>query len=76
MSTEPLRGRTVYRVAPAGDAWSIELAGDSVREYAAGKAQAIARAKELARRAPHGGVTVVGADGRVEQEIMIDGRSG
>ena len=65
--------KTVYRVAPWGDAWVIELAGDSVKEFADEKGEAIVRAKELARRATSGGVIVVGADGRVEQEIEIDG---
>jgi hypothetical protein len=65
-------GKTVYRVAPAGDAWVIELAGDSVREFAPIKGAAIARARELARRAPRGGVVVVGADGRVEEEFDVE----
>jgi hypothetical protein len=65
-------GKTIYRVAPSGGAWVIELAGDSVREFAEDKAEAIARAKELARRAPSGGVLVVDREGRVEQELDVE----
>ncbi len=65
-------GRTVYRVAPADGAWVIELAGDSVREYAQVKSEAIARARELARRAPKGGVVVYGNDGRLEEEFEVE----
>jgi len=65
-------GRTTYRVTPSDGAWVIELAGDSVREYAQGKGEAIARARELARRAPKGGVVVYGSDGRLEEEFEVE----
>jgi hypothetical protein len=71
-----MASKTVYRVAPWGDAWVIELAGDSLKEYADEKGDAIRRAKTLARRAPRGSVVVIGADGGVEQEIEIDAGAG
>ncbi len=64
--------KTLYRVSTEGDLFKIELAGDSETEYALTKAQAIERAKVLARRAPIGGVQVIGRDGRIEQEIDVD----
>lgn len=64
--------RTVYRVAPVDEGWLVELPGDSVKELATSKASAVARALELARRAPSGGVIVVDREGRVEQELDVD----
>ena len=68
----PNTHKTLYRVSVEGELFKIELAGDSETEYAITKAQAIERAKVLARRAPLGGVIVIGRDGRVEQEIDVD----
>lgn len=65
-------GKTVYNVRAEGDLWRIELAGDSETEYAPTRAAAIERAKVLARRAPHGGVVVLGRDGKVEMELEFD----
>jgi len=67
-----MSGRTVYRVRPSADAWVIELPADSLREVRAHRTEAIARAKELARRAPAAGVVVVDREGNVEEEIVID----
>ncbi len=65
-------GKTTYRVAPIDGAWVIELMGDSVREHASYRAEAVARARELAKRAPNGAVAVFGADGRLELEFDVD----
>ena len=70
-----MSNKTLYRVSVEGDLFKIELDGDSETEYARTKAQAIERAKVLARRAPIGGVLVIGHDGRVEQEIDVEGTS-
>ncbi len=64
-------GKTTYRVTPVDGEWLIELAGDSVREHALYKAEAIARARELAQRAPNGSVAVFGTDGSLEQEFDV-----
>jgi hypothetical protein len=63
--------KTVYRVRPIEGGWRIELAGDSVAEYAELKAEAIERAKVLARRSPRSTVVVVGPGGEVEQELEL-----
>lgn len=67
-----MTGRTVYRVRPVDSLWRIELAGDSVAEYAATKGSAIERAKTLARTAPLGGVVVLDRNGSVGQEVEVD----
>jgi hypothetical protein len=69
---EAMAKKTLYRVSVEGELFKIELAGDSETEYALTKAQAIERAKVLARRAPIGGVVVIGSDGRIEQEIDVE----
>ena len=71
-----MQNKTLYRVSLEGELFKIELAGDSETEYAVTKAQAIERAKVLARRAPIGGVVVIGRDGRIEQEIDVQSRAG
>lgn len=67
-----MTGKTVYQVRLDGDLWRIELAGDSVTEFATTRAAAIERAKVLARRAPRGGVVVLDRDGKVELELELD----
>ncbi len=67
-----MEGITTYRVLPVGNAWKIELAGDSVTEWSDTKAEAIARARVLAGRAPRGAVVVLDALGVVETEIELD----
>lgn len=68
--------KTVYQVLPLEEgAWRIELAGDSVHELARSRSEAIARARELASRAPVGSVVVIGLDGRVEMEIDVAPRA-
>ena len=67
-----MNGRTVYEVEPADDLWCVKLAGDSQTEYADTKEGAIARAKQLARRAALAQVVIYGEDGKVEQEIYFD----
>jgi hypothetical protein len=77
MTNDPrLDHKTLYRVTTEGELFKIELAGDSETEYALTKAQAIERAKVLARRAPIGGVVVIGRDGRIEQEIDVESQVG
>lgn len=65
-------GRTVYHVEPEDDLWRVKLAGDSQTEYADTKESAVARAKQLARRAPRAQVVVFDEQGRIEQEIYFD----
>jgi hypothetical protein len=71
MTTTQTPGKTTYRVAPIDGAWVIELVGDSVREHASYKAEAIARARELAERAPDGAVAVFDASGKLESQFDV-----
>ena len=64
--------KTTYRVLREGDLWRIELAGDSVSEYEDTKGSAIERARALARRAAHGEVVVLDAEGEVEQHFDVE----
>ena len=61
--------RHTYHVTPHGDAWRVMRAGagraDSVH---ASKAKAIARARELAKKATLGQVKVHGRDGGIQTE--------
>lgn len=66
-----MSGVTTYRVSPENGLWKIKLADDGVTEWARDKADAIARARTLARRAPQGAVVVLDAEGRVETEIEL-----
>ena len=62
--------RKVYHVAPVGDAWGVRRArrirADSVHLF---KADAVARAKRLAKAAPLGQVKVHGRNGRIQLEF-------
>ena len=60
---------TTYRVSPERGVWKIELAGDGFTEWAATKAEAVARARVLAARAPKGVVVVV-VEAQLESEPM------
>lgn len=64
--------KALYRVSPEDDGWVIELAGDSIREHAHYKGEAIARARRLAEEAPLGAVAVYDRDGRLEQEFDVE----
>jgi hypothetical protein len=61
--------RKVYHVTPSGDAWRVQRVGAkraaNVRES---KADAIARAKELAARGALGEVRVHRRDGEIQME--------
>jgi len=61
--------RRVYHVTPCGDAWRVQRVGAkraaSIRER---RADAIARAKELAMRGALGQVRVHGSDGEIQTE--------
>jgi hypothetical protein len=61
--------RKTYHVTPAGDDWRVKRAGaeraDSIHEN---KADAIARAKVLAKQAPLGQVRVHRGDGEIQTE--------
>lgn len=67
-----MSARTEYRVRPAGPVWMIELAGDSQQEVRRSRAEAIARARELAGRAPLGRVVVLNDDDEVEETYDVD----
>jgi hypothetical protein len=64
--------KTTYWVLRDGRRWRIELAGDSTSEYTSTKEGAIERARVLARRAPHGEVVVLDAEGEVEQHFEVE----
>jgi hypothetical protein len=64
--------KALYRVSPVDGGWVIELAGDSVREHAIEKGEAIARARKLAEEAPIGAVAVYDRDGRLEREFDVE----
>lgn len=70
-----MSGRTLYHVAPEGLGWLVTIPGDSVEELKPTRAEAIARATELARSVPSARVIVTGIDGSVEQVLDVDGAS-
>ena len=57
----------VYDVVPAANAWVVRIAGDSMSEAFASKAEAVARARVLAQR-DEAMVRVRGATGEIETE--------
>ncbi len=60
--------KAVYDVVPVPNGWLIRLAGDGQTELAAGKADAINRARQLGRQYDQWRVRVLSASGGVEEE--------
>ena len=69
----PVAGRVRYEVAPMGELWRIKLTGDGFTEYAHTRADAVARAKHVAKRATSGLVIVLDAQGKVVEEHEVKG---
>jgi hypothetical protein len=61
--------RAAYQVKPDGDQWRVMRRGARrASSIHPSKAQATARAKELAKRGPNGQVRVHGRDGSIRHE--------
>lgn len=61
--------RAVYHVVPEDELWVVKIGGDSLSEAVDTKSEAIARAKELARRQALSQVVIHRKDGTIEQEF-------
>lgn len=61
--------RATYDVVPSGGGWVLKMAGDSVSEWHATRAEAVRRARELGRAYGSWHVRVYTATGALEQEL-------
>jgi hypothetical protein len=67
--TTQTRTRALYDVVPNGEGWTLKMAGDSVSEWHASKADAVRRARELGSAYGSWRVRIFTTSGVVEQEL-------